>query len=92
MTKTNLLKPMLSSDLVPFCLCVDCYGTALGEGKPLDRIGSEWQFDSDSDLEPHFVGGGYPSCDGCDTRLGGDRYDVHGWKTNWVLEAWRSRC
>jgi hypothetical protein len=53
-------------------ICVDCY-TKASEGKTLDRLGFTWLI-SDTTEEPHFNKGGLGSCDGCFTRLGGDRY------------------
>jgi hypothetical protein len=53
-------------------ICVDCY-TSASEGKTLDRLGLTWLI-SASNEEPHFNKGGLGSCDGCFTRLGGDRY------------------
>ncbi len=53
-------------------ICVDCY-TLASEGKTLDRLGITWLI-SASNEEPHFNKGGLGSCDGCFTRLGGDRY------------------
>lgn len=53
-------------------ICTDCY-TDASEGKTLDRLGILWLI-SASNEEPHFTKGGLGSCDGCFTRLGGDRY------------------
>ena len=55
-------------------LCVDCYDLLdNSEQLPkLDAVVVMWS----NDGAPHFVKGGAHSCDGCDTKLGGDRHDV----------------
>ena len=53
-------------------LCPDCYVNA-ADGKTLDKLGWRWLVSSTPE-EPHFSNGGWASCGGCFTRLGGDRY------------------
>lgn len=77
-------------NIINLSLCVDCvqydadssYGWE-GDTKPLTKL-KGWvispAYDSEGDLEPHFSRGGTWSCDGCETTLGGNRYDYTGAK------------
>jgi hypothetical protein len=83
--------PLVTDDLMAVCLCEDCYLLALVDGKPLPKDEDEHlQYGSDNDLEPHFVRPN-TACDGCDTMLGGNRYDVYCWRVDTAREAWASR-
>ena len=75
----------IQADLVEISICTDCllanagYATPEALVEPLTKL-QGYDIDQvrreDGDLsEPHFSWG---SCDGCETALGGDRYDCIG--------------
>jgi hypothetical protein len=74
----------LMNTLTQLRLCVDCVqydadpSYEYGDTKPLAKLRG-WLlssvYDGEGNTEPHFSWG---ACDGCDTTLGGDRYDYTG--------------
>ena len=92
-------------DTFNLCLnCVEAYagydvqGEAADRGDELDAepltkvqgwVLSHVEDENYEPLEPHFSWG---ACDGCETKLGGDRYVYNGFKLKWKEETCNCPC